>query len=195
MARRVYRSRSRSADRTAESEWHNGGLSGADPTDRTAGGLRGWDDDSDDGKFQLKVPKNLASASGWKVELKKSKPAGSQEIFLRPAVTSTVRLSPGPGGLGWPVEDKGEKLPKQIKQASPKVADLTPRASRKDPDRLPERAVEKAKLKRSDQADKGFERQDTQRQKEDGQRIDVQQTADTQSRRKEEREDEEEDGR
>jgi hypothetical protein len=55
MARRVYRSRSRSADRTAESEWHNGGLSGADPTDRTAGGLRGWDDDSDDGKFQLKA--------------------------------------------------------------------------------------------------------------------------------------------
>ena len=55
MARRVYRSRSRSADRTAESEWHDAGLSGADRTDRTAGGLRGWDDDSDDGKFQLKA--------------------------------------------------------------------------------------------------------------------------------------------
>ena len=55
MARRVYRSRSRSADRTAEGEWHDAGLSGADRTDRTAGGLRGWDDDSDDGKFQLKA--------------------------------------------------------------------------------------------------------------------------------------------
>lgn len=81
MARRVYRSRSCSQD--VENEWPKAS------SDRrgAAGGLRGWDDDSDDGKFQLKagaldangawwireevmdvfeVPKNLVPATGWK---------------------------------------------------------------------------------------------------------------------------------
>ena len=49
MARRVYRSRSCSQD--VENEWSKAS------SDRrgAAGGLRGWDDDSDDGKFQLKA--------------------------------------------------------------------------------------------------------------------------------------------
>ena len=66
MARRVYRSRSRSADRAAaEAQWHNERYEAAGDRSAAGGGLRGWDDDSDDGKFQLKACSLMSSHSDY----------------------------------------------------------------------------------------------------------------------------------
>ncbi|CAJ1379775.1 unnamed protein product [Effrenium voratum] len=131
------------------------------------GGLRGWSDSEDEGKFQLKAPKNLVAASGWKQDSKDSKPAASQDIFLRPA-TSTVHLQPAPG-LDEEEDSQGETKPRlkprgrQLKAAT--AADLAhvrkePRAEKEPEDKRREGKDEDGRKAREEkmEGDKGRSR-------------------------------------